>query len=533
MMLDKINKMLRETQAQKKYTRFEFRIMVPNLDTLQSQTFERLERMIEFLRTTAFATGSDREEKEAAKSFVGCVTNPDMIVFKADLSSRSERFVKELHRRILTEKETLFLLIVDEAHSWAGKAEKSAFDLFVNGPFNKRQDWHNQVVRRAENAITLFVSATPHSLQTSCSQVKVSNELDMLRPDHDAAVGNGASYYGLDRYREKSAPAASKEKGGYITVDEDFEERVKAIKQQIQANPAFAAVKNDDDFIRTKSRGLALIKEYQAAMQKAIEEGVASEAAMEEAFAATPSASTTTVTTAVNATSAASAASAASANAADAAAISQCSELTFQMISDMLHPKRRAMILLRVKYVGGSTRQGREIYEELCDMQAELGLIDRFAIILASNGETAQKRGIKAALLKRHSGLLESLERQDDEFKTIEDLQGVPCIFIVCESGRMGDTFPKSMLHYDLRLRYDGQSGAARASFEQDLGRAFRYAKAEDVLPTVIIGRKGYEQVMKREGLREAHPDQNMKLREGVCLSSRTSNERLYVSLTC
>ena len=39
MMLDKINKMLRETQAQKKYTRFEFRIMVPNLDTLQSQTF--------------------------------------------------------------------------------------------------------------------------------------------------------------------------------------------------------------------------------------------------------------------------------------------------------------------------------------------------------------------------------------------------------------------------------------------------------------------------------------------------------------
>ena len=166
-------------------------------------------------------------------------------------------------------------------------------------------------------------------------------------------------------------------------------------------------------------------------------------------------------------------------------------------------------------------------------MQAELGLIDRFAIILASNGETAQKRGIKAALLKRHSGLLESLERQDDEFKTIEDLQGVPCIFIVCESGRMGDTFPKSMLHYDLRLRYDGQSGAARASFEQDLGRAFRYAKAEDVLPTVIIGPKGYEQVMKPEGLREAHPDQNMKLREGVCLSTRKSNECLDMSLTC
>ena len=174
------------------------------------------------------------------------------------------------------------------------------------------------------------------------------------------------------------------------------------------------------------------------------------------------------------------------------------------------------MILLRVKYIEGTTRQGREIYEELCDMQAKLGLINRFAIILASNGETAQQHGIKAALLERHSGLLESLKRHNDEFKVIEDLQGIPCIFIVCEGYRMGDTFPTSMLHYDLRLRYD-HSDAYRASFEQDLGRAFRYANGpDDVLPTVVIGPKGYEQVMKPEGLREAHPDANMKLK-GVC----------------
>ena len=150
---------------------------------------------------------------------------------------------------------------------------------------------------------------------------------------------------------------------------------------------------------------------------------------------------------------------------------------------------------------------------ELRNMQVELGLINRFAIILASHGETAQTHGIKKAL-EPHSGLLESLERHRDDFNTIEDLQGVPCIYIVCETGRMGDTFPKSMLHYDLRLRYDGRSGAARASFEQDLGRAFRYTGSpDDVLPTVVIGPKGYEQVMKKEGLREAHPDANMKLK--------------------
>jgi len=32
----------------------------------------------------------------------------------------------------------------------------------------------------------------------------------------------------------------------------------------------------------------------------------------------------------------------------------------------------------------------------------------------------------------------------------------------------MGDTFPSSMLYYDLRLRYD-HGDAHRASFEQDL----------------------------------------------------------------
>ena len=97
----------------------------------------------------------------------------------------------------------------------------------------------------------------------------------------------------------------------------------------------------------------------------------------------------------------------------------------------------------------------------------------------------------------------------------------------------MGDTFPKSMLHYDLRLRYD-HGDAKRASFEQDLGRAFRYANPDGVLPTVVLGPKGYEQVMKPEGLQEANPDSNMSIRKGgVCPSSQTSDERLDMSLTC
>ena len=31
---------------------------------------------------------------------------------------------------------------------------------------------------------------------------------------------------------------------------------------------------------------------------------------------------------------------------------------------------------------------------------------------------------------------------------------GLPCVLIVCEKGKMGDTFPRSLRYYDLRLRY-------------------------------------------------------------------------------
>ena len=182
------------------------------------------------------------------------------------------------------------------------------------------------------------------------------------------------------------------------------------------------------------------------------------------------------------------------------------------------------MILLRVRYVEGATRQGREVYDALCAMQETLGLTDRFAIILAASGETVQKHGIKAALQERYLGLLQSLQREDSEFNTIEDLQGIPCIYMVCESGRMGDTFPKSMLYYDLRLRYDHNKQLKRASFEQDLGRAFRYASPDGVLPTVVLGPRGYEQVMKPEGLQEAHPDTNMSIRKGGVCPSFVSN---------
>ncbi|CBJ31706.1 conserved unknown protein [Ectocarpus siliculosus] len=52
-----------------------------------------------------------------------------------------------------------------------------------------------------------------------------------------------------------------------------------------------------------------------------------------------------------------------------------------------------------------------------------------------------------------------------------EDLLNVPMILILCEKGRMGDTFPHSLGCFDLRLRVAGYF----SSFEQELGRLCRY----------------------------------------------------------
>ena len=46
-----------------------------------------------------------------------------------------------------------------------------------------------------------------------------------------------------------------------------------------------------------------------------------------------------------------------------------------------------------------------------------------------------------SSLAHRQSGLL------------YEDLLGVPCILILCEKGRMGDTFPHTFDCLDMRLR--------------------------------------------------------------------------------
>lgn len=51
------------------------------------------------------------------------------------------------------------------------------------------------------------------------------------------------------------------------------------------------------------------------------------------------------------------------------------------------------------------------------------------------------------------------------------DLHGVPCLLVLCEKGRMGDTFPQTFSCLDLRIRTSDN----HTTFVQEMGRLCRY----------------------------------------------------------
>ena len=85
--------------------------------------------------------------------------------------------------------------------------------------------------------------------------------------------------------------------------------------------------------------------------------------------------------------------------------------------------------------------------------------------------------GLGGLLQKDAPALYEQLMSRGDREeppKAYEDLLDIPCILVLCEKGKMGDTFPDSLCYYDLRLCYEN-TWQLRAPLEQDLGRACRY----------------------------------------------------------
>jgi len=81
-----------------------------------------------------------------------------------------------------------------------------------------------------------------------------------------------------------------------------------------------------------------------------------------------------------------------------------------------------------------------------------------------SENEEKHEREIKDLI-----GEVARLQKDRAFPETYEDLKDLPVILIVCLKGKMGDTFPKSLRYYDLRMKF-ANSCEVRAPVEQDLG---------------------------------------------------------------
>ena len=101
-------------------------------------------------------------------------------------------------------------------------------------------------------------------------------------------------------------------------------------------------------------------------------------------------------------------------------------------------------------------------------------------------------------------------------------LADLPCILVLCEKGKMGDSFPQSLRFFDLRLRYanpDANSPIYRASIEQDLERGFGYEQKGVSLyprPLILVPVSCFEKLRQkrggRVGLFRFDPDKSSKI---------------------
>ena len=82
------------------------------------------------------------------------------------------------------------------------------------------------------------------------------------------------------------------------------------------------------------------------------------------------------------------------------------------------------------------------------------------------------------------------IAERDTQALTYSQLESLPCLLVLCEKGRMGDTFPFSFACLDLRVR----SSEFLSTAIQELGRLCRYPIAHhspaDGLLSDLEGRK-------------------------------------------
>ena len=438
-----------------------------------------------------------------------------------------------MEKHITQEQDTLFLVVHDEAHYEATrdptKKTKTAVNTFIN----------SEIVLKSKNVVTLLVSATPYNLVSTNSRIPEDNIIDWMTSDREEDKDD---YFGLARYAQNTLQTPFP-KSGCIKADPEFEKRlaktfklVQASKPIFRHNPRICLTATEKDKLRCEG----ITNEYICAMKEHVD-------TMQLEGQSKPSA-----------------------GASDAAKnISQTSEIVKALLN--VKQGRGCMVLVRVTTV----ELGKTMARQLRKGRNALGLSQTFAVVVDveekflsmstllnnDSSQTSEDGGWLERMRRIHgkdksADLEVSIQKTEQEIKKLrrklsstepekgsnsqskedqieglttkmaqlvrdkhfpesyEDLKDLPVILILCQKGRMGDTFPKSLRYYDLRMKYSNSCNT-RAPVEQDLGRAFRYGPetSEYPFPIVLVGTACKQQLVPQDkGLRSGVSQQLMLL---------------------
>jgi hypothetical protein len=384
---------------------------------------------------------SEKNTNLAASFFPGA--DPSQFVCMNQKTPTAEKQFSKLVERVNNEPNTLFLLVHDEAH-WQATCDGAA-DTHMN------QD----ALRLAPNVLHLSVTATPYNLLTKQSQI----------PDEHVVLWDPApdTYYGQEKFTAKLDSFEAGSMNGTFTDS--------------ARNADGAAIKYDDRLKQLSKnytgKGInkngtlhTLAESYIQALRKAKDDPTRRFQSPSDKMLSN----------------------------------------TDKMIQDLINSPLDnngdgIMILLRTTH----KEPGLAIAKRLREVRKKLGLQRRFAVI--ADMDEKGKSSVMDEMKTHNKDLLKELTAKNGGtmprlFDTYESLENVPCILILCEKGKMGDSFPQSLKYYDLRLRY-ATIPTSRAAVIQDLGRGFGYRSGEQV-PIILIGSGCMQQLKQPRGTRPA-----------------------------
>ncbi|KAI6659295.1 GREB1-like protein isoform X2 [Oopsacas minuta] len=406
------------------FTSVDFYIFVPTTPTLYWQTIERLSES-NLIKDAIRAQLNDER--------IPSIALAESHVIKLDLSQVVNPELIALINTVQTRTNTLFICVQDNAHRFTtlsnGSMQPNNSSVVVSNPCLAYMN-----LLHMPNVLSLAVTSSPLSLLNSQSSIPPENEVNWreteINPCH-LTYPQGAHYQDIESILEEDTDVK-------LFEDTVFEDKVEQLCQHSKYE--------DSTFDIIRARLLA--QEYTTALLKLTGQ-------------------------AKNLT---------------------CSGETFSMLHDLISQPMNnnygygPMIALRVH----STDVGKFVYDQLVNARKDVGLQYRFEIILDDGSQdlsidpyfVQRMRTWKFGKHANDKGAYQysyfsalKLHQTTWQPKTYLQLNNLPCILIVAGDERGGETLPKSVSHYDLRL-VSGISVTSH-SLNLDLGYIHHYVDSQ------------------------------------------------------